>query len=52
VGFSEQPLHTPKQVVSALLAECPQGLTELGAPTEFSLLLLREFHGASFYVNN
>jgi hypothetical protein len=41
-----------ERVASAPLAECSQGLTELGAPTELSLLLLREFHGASFYVNN
>src|SRR5580692_953418 len=35
-------------VRSALLASCPQRLPEPGAPTVFSLLFLREFHGAGF----
>jgi hypothetical protein len=33
---------------SRLLASCPQGLPEPGAPTVFSLLFLGEFHGAGF----
>jgi hypothetical protein len=38
----------PDELASVLLASRTQRLPESGAPTKFSLLFLREFHGADF----